>query len=168
MIGCLVLADPNQVDATKRAVSAAKSILGVKRITLLAPEGLFNTDNAPCDVVSAPASCFSSPEAASSLLNHVAGSGKENRPTHVLAPMTPFGRAVLPRAAAAASVPCVTDVIKFDGPKRLLRHAAAGRTLETLEVNGAFAIILVFCLFFFMIFVMYHCCLCCTDPFMLQ
>lgn len=140
---CVVVCDPAQMGATARAVTAARTIPGLQALTLLAPDGLYSAASAPCDVLAAAAPCFATPEAASALVGAVCASATNTdraRVTHVLAPATLFGRAVLPRAAAAVCAPCVTDVVKFDGAQRLQRHTAAGRLLETISVTAPFAL----------------------------
>ena len=144
---CVVVCDPAQMGATARAVTAARTIPGLQALALLAPEGLYRAADAPCDVLAAAAPCFATPEAAAALVGAVCAPSTpaSARVTHILAPATLFGRAVLPRAAAAVCAPCVTDVVRFDGAQRLQRHTAAGRLLETISVTAPFVFLLFVC-----------------------
>jgi electron transfer flavoprotein alpha subunit len=54
--------------------------------------------------------------------------------THVLAPATTFGKDVLPRAAALAGAPQLSDILRVLGPNRYARPIYAGNAVETVEV----------------------------------
>jgi electron transfer flavoprotein alpha subunit len=53
--------------------------------------------------------------------------------SHVLTPATTFGKDVLPRAAALAGRPQVSDVMQVLGPNRFARPIYAGNAVETVE-----------------------------------
>jgi electron transfer flavoprotein alpha subunit len=53
--------------------------------------------------------------------------------SHVLAPATTFGKDVLPRAAALAGVPQISDVMRVLGPNRFARPIYAGNAVATVE-----------------------------------
>lgn len=54
--------------------------------------------------------------------------------THVMAPSTTFGKDVLPRAAALAGVPQISDVMRVLGSHRFARPIYAGNAVETVEM----------------------------------
>jgi electron transfer flavoprotein alpha subunit len=54
--------------------------------------------------------------------------------THVMAPATTFGKDVLPRAAALAGVPQISDVMRVLGSHRFARPIYAGNAVETVEM----------------------------------
>jgi len=53
---------------------------------------------------------------------------------YVLAPSTTFGKDVLPRAAALAGVPQVSDIMEVTGPRRFKRPIYAGNAIVTVSV----------------------------------
>jgi electron transfer flavoprotein alpha subunit len=53
---------------------------------------------------------------------------------YVLAPSTTFGKDVLPRAAALAGVPQVSDIMEVAGPRRFKRPIYAGNAIITVSV----------------------------------
>jgi electron transfer flavoprotein alpha subunit len=54
--------------------------------------------------------------------------------THVLAPATTFGKDVLPRAAALAGAPQISDISRVLGTTRFERPVYAGNAVETVEM----------------------------------
>jgi electron transfer flavoprotein alpha subunit len=54
--------------------------------------------------------------------------------THVLAPATTFGKDVLPRAAALACAPQISDISRVLGTTRFERPVYAGNAVETVEM----------------------------------
>lgn len=54
--------------------------------------------------------------------------------THVMAPATTFGKDVLPRAAALAGAPQISDVMQVLGSHRFARPIYAGNAVETVEM----------------------------------
>lgn len=53
--------------------------------------------------------------------------------SHVLAPATTFGKDLLPRAAALAGVPQISEIIRVLEPRRFARPIYAGNAVETVE-----------------------------------
>lgn len=53
---------------------------------------------------------------------------------YVLAPSTTFGKDVLPRAAALAGVPQLSDIMAVEGPRRFKRPIYAGNAIITVTV----------------------------------
>jgi electron transfer flavoprotein alpha subunit len=53
---------------------------------------------------------------------------------YVLAPSTTFGKDILPRAAALAGVPQLSDIMAVDGPRQFKRPIYAGNAIVTVTV----------------------------------
>ncbi len=63
--------------------------------------------------------------------------------SHVLAPATPNGKNVLPRAAALLDVQQISDIIAVDGADTFVRPIYAGNALATVQSSDAIKVITV-------------------------
>ncbi|XP_047525089.1 electron transfer flavoprotein subunit alpha, mitochondrial [Pieris napi] len=146
----LVIAEHNNealIAATQNTLCAAKKIGG--DITVLvagtkcgpAAEAVAKA-NGVSKVLVAESDAFKG-NTSESLTPLILAAQKQFNFTHILAPATAFGKAILPRVAAKLDVSPITDIIGIKDPNTFVRTIYAGNAILTLEAKDAVKVITV-------------------------
>ncbi|XP_038208134.1 electron transfer flavoprotein subunit alpha, mitochondrial [Zerene cesonia] len=146
----LVLAEHNNevlLPATQNAISAAKKIGGEISVLVVgtkcgpAAEAVAKA-NGISKVLVAESDAFKG-FTAESLTPLILATQKQFNFTHILAPATAFGKAVLPRVAAKLDVSPITDIIGVKDANTFIRTIYAGNAVLTLEAKDKIKVITV-------------------------
>lgn len=142
-MSCLVVADHFKQDATLRTIAAVTQSKLFPHVTVLTGNA---HDAQQLRNVAGISRVFFSfqeaqpekefPEAYTSAVKQMVKA--EPAYTHIVAPATSFGRALIPRIVGALDVPCdaVSDVVKILGRDLFVRHIFSGKQAATVRVSS--------------------------------
>lgn len=132
---------------TQNTISAAKKIGGEVSVLVAGPKcgpvaEAVAKANGVSKVLVAESDAFKG-FTAESLTPLILATQKQFNFTHILAPATAFGKALLPRVAAKLDVSPITDIIGVKDANTFIRTIYAGNAVLTLEAKDAIKVITV-------------------------
>ncbi|CAH0727492.1 unnamed protein product, partial [Brenthis ino] len=146
----LIVAEHNNgvlAPVTQNALSAAKKIGGEVSVLVAGTKcgpvaEAISKANGVSKILVAESDAFKG-FTAESLTPLILATQKQFNFTHILAPATAIGKAILPRVAAKLDVSPITDIIGVKDPNTFIRTIYAGNAIQTLEAKDPIKVITV-------------------------